>query len=439
MFSKKIIVLLLVLLFTAIGISTATALEPIEQLGKSIFFDQNLSINKNQACAACHGPDVGFTGPDSMINAHGAVYEGSVPNRFGNRKPPSAAYAGDSPILYYDSTANMWVGGMFWDGRATGWTLDDPLAEQAKGPFLNPLEQAIPDKACVVYRVCTATTYPVSFQTVSAGACDIMWPNNVDGVCRKKNGMVNLSPDDRIKVEENYNNIAKSIAAYERSAEVNTFSSKYDDYLTGGALTEQQALGLALFNGNAMCNLCHTSDLVDSKPPLFTDFTYDNLGLPKNPENPFYSEPLFNPLCTNWIDFGLGGFLVTIPDLNKYAYDNYGKFKVPTLRNVARGSCEAGYSPCIIKAYGHNGYFKSLKRIVHFYNTRNTLPVCEPTKKEPLTDKVAEMKGCWPLPELALNMNMTELGDLGLTSEEEDAIVAFLMTLSDGYMPPSTP
>ena len=66
----------------------------------------------------------------------GAVYEGAVPGRFGNRKPPASAYAGDSPILHYDGT--KWVGGMFWDGRATGWTLGDPLAEQALGPFLNP-------------------------------------------------------------------------------------------------------------------------------------------------------------------------------------------------------------------------------------------------------------------------------------------------------------
>src|ERR1022692_5112109 len=92
-----------------------------------------------QACAACHGPEVGFTGPDAAIHAAGAVYEGAVVGRFGNRKPPSAAYAGASPILHFDGTT--WVGGMFWDGRATGLTLGDPLAEQPQGPFLNPLEQ----------------------------------------------------------------------------------------------------------------------------------------------------------------------------------------------------------------------------------------------------------------------------------------------------------
>src|ERR1035437_8444397 len=108
-------------------------------LGKELFFDTTLSPLPGQACAACHGPEVGYTGPDANINAGGTVYEGAMPGRFGNRKPPSAAYAGDSPILHFDGT--KWVGGMFWDGRATGWILGDPLAEQAQGPFLNPLEQ----------------------------------------------------------------------------------------------------------------------------------------------------------------------------------------------------------------------------------------------------------------------------------------------------------
>ncbi len=123
----------------ALVVAQATSLTPQEELGKSLFFDTNLSDPPGQACAACHGPQVGYTGPDEAINKAGAVYEGAVLGRFGNRKPPSAAYAGDSPILYDDGKS--WVGGMFWDGRATGWTLGDPLAEQAQGPFLNPLEQ----------------------------------------------------------------------------------------------------------------------------------------------------------------------------------------------------------------------------------------------------------------------------------------------------------
>ena len=118
----------------------AAGLTPVEQLGKALFFDTDLSSPAGQSCATCHAPEVGWTGPKSEINAAGSVYEGAAAGRFGNRKPPAAAYGGDSPMLRFDEAAGLWVGGMFWDGRATGWTLGDPLAEQAKGPFLNPKE-----------------------------------------------------------------------------------------------------------------------------------------------------------------------------------------------------------------------------------------------------------------------------------------------------------
>lgn len=131
----------IVLAFATAG---AQSLTPIEELGKKLLFDPNLSTPAGQSCAACHAPGVGFTGPDSAINAAGSVYAGAVHSRFGNRKPPTAAYGGDSPVLYFDEEEGLWIGGMFWDGRATGWTLGDPLAEQAMGPFLNPLEQNLP-------------------------------------------------------------------------------------------------------------------------------------------------------------------------------------------------------------------------------------------------------------------------------------------------------
>ena len=130
------------LLIVATTVSAGTSQTPQEELGKYLFFDTDLSNPAGQSCATCHGSSVGFTGPDSAINAGGAVYEGAVPGRFGNRKPPAAAYAGSSPILGWNGS--NWVGGMFWDGRATGWTLGDPLAEQAQGPFLIPLSKIMP-------------------------------------------------------------------------------------------------------------------------------------------------------------------------------------------------------------------------------------------------------------------------------------------------------
>lgn len=219
-----------------------------------------------------------------------------------------------------------------------------------------------------------------------------------------------------------YECIARAIAAYERSPEVTSFTSKFDNYLAGMAkLTEQEHEGFVLFKGKDKCDRCHVSS---GPKPLFTDFTYDNLGVPRNPENPFYSMLAYNPMGAAWIDTGLGGFLTAVPDYYKVARQEYGKEKVPTLRNVAKGSCEAGYSPCITKACGHNGYFKSLKEIVHFYNTRDVLPVCGFSGSIP-------GENCWPLPELALNMNTKEVGNLGLAPAEENAIVEFLKTLSD--------
>src|SRR5659263_359605 len=158
--NKKICLCIAVMFFASVGTMTAASLTEQEQLGKNLFFDTNLSTPPGQACAACHGPEVGYTGPDSDINTHGAVYEGAVKGRFGNRKPPSAAYAGDSPTL---TKTAPFVGGMFWDGRATGWTLGDPLAEQAQGPFLNPLEQNNPDKGDVVSKV-TVSNYASLFE-----------------------------------------------------------------------------------------------------------------------------------------------------------------------------------------------------------------------------------------------------------------------------------
>src|SRR5450759_4647998 len=124
-------------------LSPTGTLSPNERLGKAIFFDENLSLNRNLACASCHGAAVGFTGPLSAINQHGAVYEGSVAGAFGNRKPPSSAYTTMSPILHFDATMG-WVGGNFWDGRATGAKLGIPAADQAQGPSLHPAEQALP-------------------------------------------------------------------------------------------------------------------------------------------------------------------------------------------------------------------------------------------------------------------------------------------------------
>lgn len=426
------------------GMEHANALSDKEQLGKSLFFDDNLSLNNNQSCAACHGPEVGFTGPISALNGAGAAYVGSIEERSGNRKPPSAAYATPSPILHYvieqpnnkNKAEALFIGGNFWNGRATGEKLGNPAADQAQGPFLNPVEQALPDNACVVYRACNAA-YPVSLDDVYPGSCDISFPADTESDCASGN-MIILSPLDRDKVESAYDKIALAIAEYEASSEVNAFTSKYDYYLAGEAvLTKEEKKGLNLFKGKGKCANCHILESEDDdEPPLLTDFTFDNLGVPRNPDNPWYvMPPQFNPDGFNWIDMGLGEFLASRVDYQAFAPKNYGKQKVPTLRNVDKRP-----DPEFVKAFGHNGYFKSLKDIVHFYNTRDAKPVCE---DDPGTDideskflavEDAIVQGCWPRPEVEANVNTTELGNLHLTDDQEDAIVAFMKTLSDGYM-----
>jgi cytochrome c peroxidase len=388
------------------GKSAVARLTPMEALGKALFFDENLSEPPGQSCAACHGPEVGMTGPDAKINIPGGVYEGAVSGRFGNRKPPSAAYAGASPVLH-QSEDGSFVGGMFWDGRATGANLDDPLAEQAMGPFLNPVEQNMPDMKTVVLRVKTSG-YARLFEDA--------WGT----------GPLESEKDFDVAFER----IARSIAAYERSTEVNPYNSRFDDFwrkartagldveaiseenmktYSGLGLDESELRGLAVFNTKGMCSKCHVLSAENGKPPVFTDYTFDNLGIPRNPDNPFYAMPAeFNPDGERWVDRGLGHFLEESDPLRDSAAANIGKHKVPTLRNV-----DLRPRPDFPKAYMHNGAFKSLKDVVHFYNTRDVAGAG------------------WPEPEVKDNLNTTELGNLGLSDSEEDAIVAFMKTLSD--------
>jgi cytochrome c peroxidase len=411
------IMFILCLFWTAVV--PAAELSPIQQLGKAIFFDSNLSALRNQSCATCHAPEVGWSGPDSELNNQGGVYNGSFSERFGNRRPPSAAYVAQSPVLRWDKKEKAFIGGAFWDGRATGKRLKNTAAEQAQGPFVNPQEHGFADSACVVSRVCGAE-YGKELEKLHPGICSIAWPADIDALCSTDGYKADIPAPDRKKVDHAYDAIARAIAAFETSAEVNPYSSKFDAWKAGKAkLTSQEWSGLKLFDGKGKCSQCHTSS---GKKPLFTDFTYDNLGVPRNPLNPFYTQKAYNPDGQAWVDPGLGGFLAGEKQWQKKSRAEYGKHKVPTLRNVDKRP-----APDMVKSYGHNGYFKSLKEVVHFYNTRDSLPVCKPGDK-------GEKISCWPLPETAMNMNMVEMGNLGLTDDEEDAIVVFMKTLTDGYI-----
>ena len=407
-------------------------------LGKAIFSDATLSLHKNQSCGFCHTPETGFTSPREDFNGTGSVIEGSVPGLFGNNKPPSMAYMAFAPVLHHrmEDGETLIVGGAFWNGRATGKQLGNAVADQALAPFLNPVEMALPDAACVVKRVCKPedpSAYPVKLTDLwGQEICAIAFPAGLDEQCTDPKAKIKLDEEARDHVERAFAKIGLAVAAFEASDEVNPYSSKYDMVLKGRAtFTDEEERGLALYKGKGKCANCHVLDAgPKGEPPLFTDFTYDNLGVPRNPDNPFYTQHEgINPHGHKWIEAGVGATLSKDPLYAALAQANMGKVKVPTLRNVDKRP-----SPDFVKAFMHNGYFKSLKSVVHFYNTRDSKPRCP----DPLTREADAMKaGCWPVPEVEANLNTDEMGDLKLTDAEENAIVAFMKTLSDGYHPPA--
>jgi cytochrome c peroxidase len=308
------------------------------------------------------------------------------------------AYAGESPklALVEKDGQKEWFGGMAWDGRATGAKLGDPLAEQASGSFLDPAEQALPDAAAVVAHACGSDYAALVKKVLGPKAC---------------------AKESAAKTFEGF---GRAIAAWERSTEVSPFTSRYDGFLAGSVeLTPSEQKGLALFEGKARCSACHPSrPREDGKPPLFTDFGYDNVGLPRNMLNPWYFQREANAWGAGWVDFGLGGELKAA-GRSPAEYEPWlGKFKVPSLRNadLRPGPLARGRH---VKAYGHNGALKSLEEVVHFYNARDV------------------ERARWAPPEYPATVNRKQLGNLGLSADEEADLVAFLRTLSDGVLKPA--
>jgi len=337
-------------------------------LGRLLFFDAALSEPAGQSCASCHAPEKGFSDPRGAFTS-----EGVLSGLFGSRNAPTAAYAAYSPAFTYDATEGLYKGGQFLDGRASS------LEDQAQGPPLNPIEMHNPDRASYVAKLAQR---PYAAQFLALFGQSIFQDT-----------------------DQAFLRASEAIAAFERSRECSPFSSKYDAYLRGTtALSSQEMRGLELFEGRAGCAACHPNRPDAQNPrPLFTDFTYDNLGVPRNPQNPFYTQsPSVNPVGEAFVDLGLAANPRVIAEGR--AAQSRGKFKVPTLRNLS-----------LTGPYFHHGGFASLKEVVAFYNTRDTQPQR------------------WGAPEIPENVNRTELGNLGLSEEEEDALVAFLMTLTDGY------
>ncbi|MHB8790524.1 MAG: cytochrome-c peroxidase [Desulfobulbaceae bacterium] len=333
-------------LILGVGTVSVAALTDVEELGKRIYESPLLSLNQTQSCATCHNGATGFADLENS-----AVSLGDDGESTGGRNAPTSAYCGFSPILHLNENGE-YVGGMFWDGRATGLRLLDPLAEQAQGPPLNPVEMNMPDAQTIIDRLDADPMISPLFEEI-------------------------YGPDAFADADVAYDNLARAIAAYERSSEVSCFTSRFDT----GTLSGQELQGEKLFRQN--CTGCHAMGRRGGEHPLFTNYKYVNAGVPMNPA---LAE---DPNCAyEYPDLGLGGFLGD-PAQN-------GKFKVPTLRNIA-----------LTSPYSHNGYFVTLKEMVSFMNDRSAFT-----------------------PEVAENLSPA-VGSLGLTDAQVDNIVAFLDTLTD--------
>ena len=445
----------------------------LETLGGAIYKDLNLSINANQSCMTCHQQSAGFADPENRVMPHVfPTSDGSIPTLFGGRNAPTAAYAGFSPKFHYDAGEGLFIGGLFWDGRATGRmdvtaTKDlgtggtgDPLADQAKGPFGNPVEMAL-------------TTANTGLTTEEAVMAIIQASDYADKFVKE------FGPFGDPKVD--YQNVSIAIAAFERSNKLNIFGSKFDKFVKeqGGdvsafgvdnpvdrnyvgppagfkskAFSYDEADGLAIFNAISLtqmgegdsdpannpaevvdggqCFLCHLTDnhevVIDENHPvggpapgtynpIFTDFSYDNLGIPVNPQVAVNAGPQ-DP------DKGLGGQTAQLDAAYGAPYtdaaDLEGAFKVSSLRTLSQTA-----------PYGHNGYFATIDEIVHFYNTRDVKDSCESLGIYDASAQTAIANNCWPVGEFPDTQNAEELGNLGLTAEQEMKLVQFMKTLND--------
>ena len=452
--------------------------DSVRILGKLMNFDRNISPFKNEACAFCHMPYAGFSGPIPSVNLTMIAYPGTFHFRAGKRVPQRYTYSPDFPVLEYSPSQMAFAGGNFFDARSTGYKLQSPDAEQAQHPPVDTQEMGFPDTACIAFRISKSAYAPFFERVWGLGSLDIKFPHDTESICDTPGGAakfgthvepVNLSPDDRDKANNVYDHWGQSVSFYERSLDVSAFSSKFDAFLAGKAtLSPDEMAGYNLFKGKANCNSCHLdgrstapsptaptstdTGTAASARPLFTCFGYANLGLPLNPRDALYyqSKPdpfgfIPNPLGFGYRDLGLGTFLRSgfgsadnpnsawIP----FAPQTDGQMQTSTARDVALAPPQCPTTeapgPYFQKEFFHNGYAKSLKQLVHFYNTRDVYPF--PVTSGHCPKGTVEKVTCWPMPEVPNNIDMT-MGKLGLSDTEENQIVAFLQTLSDGVTTP---
>jgi cytochrome c peroxidase len=454
-----------------------TGTEAVETLGELMNYDKRMSPGKDQACSSCHMPYAGFSGPIPSVNLTMIAYPGTLHFRAGKRTAQRYPYASFFPVLQYNKEQALFFGGNFWDSRATGYQLRNPDAEQAQHPPVDTQEMGFPDTACIAFRLSHAAYRPLFEEVWGKGSLEINFPPETAQICATPGGAavfggnttpIPLSPAERTQANTVYAHWGQSLDAYEQSVQVSAFSSKFDAFVKSKyTMTPDEMAGYNLFKGKGNCNSCHvdgrgttlnpgqvdTSTIATANPPLFTCFGSANEGLPLNPRDAFYyqDKPDFygftpNPYGFGYRDLGLGTFLRSgfgsAPNPNaswrKFAPGVDGTMQVSTARNVAMTPRQCPTTeapgPYFQKEFFHNGYIKSLKQLVHFYNTRDTSYAKQVTSGH-CPEGTVERVTCWPMPEVPSTVDMTT-GKLGLTDKEEDQIVAFLETLTDGYTTP---
>jgi cytochrome c peroxidase len=464
--------------------------EAVRILGGLLNYDENMSPFKDEACAFCHMPYAGFSGPIPSVNLTMIAYPGSFHFRAGKRTAQRYTYSPRFPVFHLNGTKRAGVGGTltggnFWDARSTGYKLQSPDAEQAQHPPVDTQEMGLPDTACIAFRLQAAVYRPLFEEVWGAGSLDIEFPPETAGICSTPGGAaafggsatpIPLNFEDRTKADRVYDNWGQSISFLESSNDISPFTSKVDASLQtppAYTFTATEAAGRTLHSGKANCNSCHldglSTKLLPSQTdtgtpantqPLFTCFGYANLGLPLNPRDAFYyqtTQDFFgftpNPFGFGYKDLGVGTFLrsgfgsAPNPNSNftQLAPTSDGQMQTSTERDVALTppqcpTTEAGQFdsngkpiPYFQKEFFHNGYIKSLKQLVHFYNTRDVFAFNVTSGHCPAgtTEKV----DCWPMPEVPNNIDMT-VGNLGLTDQEENELVAVLQTENDGFLSP---
>jgi len=339
-----------------------------EVLGKALYSEKSLSLNRTQSCATCHNLDHGFI--DERENGvRGAVSLGDDGTSLGGRNAPTAGYASFTPRFHFDETKKVYIGGQFLDGRAS--TLED----QAGGPPLNPVEMNMPSKQALVDRLLENVDYVASFKSLYGA---------------------NIFED----TNATYKAMTEVIAAFERTQEFSSFDSKYDKYLRGEYdLSFDEELGLSLFfsEKNTNCNTCHSLHREGHKQEIFTNYQYENIGIPSNLD------------LVGGIDHGLRDN-PTIKTLAN-ASEHDGKFRVPSLRNIA-----------VSGPYMHNGVFKDLKTVIEFYeHFHNDQRINNPETGLP-----------WDTAEVNATVNVEELKKgKDLNDIQIQGLVSFLKILTD--------